>query len=112
MPDEHTPRSFWSSIPGILTGTAALVTALVSLLVFLAPDPKIKTDEDGGPGPHNAIFNTQMQTSSQSCSEICQAQGGDCISARVPSQASGVAGCAFTGVKGQLRSKQCICRRV
>ncbi len=100
MPNEQKPHSFWTSIPGILTGTAALLTAVVGLMLAIKPEPA------------NTIFITTMEASSLSCREICQARGAVCVSARVPSQESGVAGCTFTGVRGSLRSRSCLCRKV
>ncbi len=38
MPDDQKP-SFWTSIPGILTGFAALLTAIVGLMLALKPGP-------------------------------------------------------------------------
>ncbi len=35
--------SFWTSIPGILTGTAALVTAITALYVALHPAPTVQS---------------------------------------------------------------------
>ena len=31
MPNDQRPHSFWTSIPGILTGVAALLTAVAGL---------------------------------------------------------------------------------
>src|SRR4030095_4400023 len=55
-------------------------------------------------------LTTPMESSSLPCREICQAQGAYCVRTKVPSQTSGVADCNFTGVKGELRSKACVCR--
>ena len=107
MPDEQKPHSFWTSIPGILTGTAALLTAVVGLMLALKlippPEPPVEI---------NTMFTTPLEQSSLTCREICQARGADCVSARVPSQKSGVAGCTFTSAGGSLRSKECVCRKV
>ena len=107
MPDEQKPHSFWTSIPGILTGTAALLTAVVGLMLAIKPNPPPEPPESS-----NTIFTTPMESSSLTCREICQARGADCVSARVSSQESGVAGCTFTSAGGSLRSKECVCRKV
>ena len=104
MPDEQKFHSFWTSLPGILTGTAALLTAIVGLILALQPNPPKEP-------PEPREFTTPMESSNLTCREICQARGADCLSVKVPSQESGVASCTFTSAGGSLRSKQCICRK-
>jgi hypothetical protein len=58
----------------------------------------------------SCTFTTSMEKSTLTCHEICQARGADCVSAKVPSQQSGVADCNFTHAGGEPRSKACICR--
>ena len=44
--------AFWSSLPGILTGVAALITAIVGLYLALAPREGRKTDNGETPTPY------------------------------------------------------------
>ena len=37
MSNENDKGSFWATIPGILTGLAALITAIVSFWLILSP---------------------------------------------------------------------------
>jgi len=44
--------AFWSSLPGILTGVAALITAIVGLYLALAPRESRRTDANEMPTPY------------------------------------------------------------
>lgn len=44
--------TFWSTLPGILTGVAALITALVGLYIALGPRDSHKNDTDTKPTPY------------------------------------------------------------
>jgi hypothetical protein len=40
MADQEKPRSFWTTLPGILTGVAGLLTAVTGLIVAIRPHPQ------------------------------------------------------------------------
>ncbi len=59
MADESQQGSFWSSLPGILTGAAALITAISGLAIWQhnstpkptpTPAPIVQQQGDGQPG--------------------------------------------------------------
>jgi hypothetical protein len=39
MPDDQKPHSFWTSLPGVLTGIAALLTAIAGFVIVFKPSP-------------------------------------------------------------------------
>jgi hypothetical protein len=52
MPTKKTqPKSFWSSVSGILTGIAAIVTALTGLYVAVNKDSQARPTVTSGPAP-------------------------------------------------------------
>ncbi len=56
MKDNNSKKMFWTSLPGILTGVAGLITAIVSLLVYLTDGNNLSNNE---PSP---IKNTRNIT--------------------------------------------------
>lgn len=58
MPDEQKPHSFWTTIPGILAGIAALLTAITGLYIAFRPTPPVRQPDSAAPtvtaSPHTA----------------------------------------------------------
>ncbi len=45
MKDNNSKKMFWTSLPGILTGVAGLITAIVSLLVYITDGNNLSNNE-------------------------------------------------------------------
>ncbi len=71
MAEEKDHKSFWLTLPGILTGAASLLTAVVALMTFIASREKPSAQ----PAPPPALFSAPTPASVQlddisSCQEI------------------------------------------
>ena len=87
---------------GNYTIVAACIGAVAMIVAAMISKP---------PSPSDSTFTTSMEPSSLTCSEICQARGADCVSARVPSQGAVSRAAASQAREVALRSKQCVCRK-
>jgi hypothetical protein len=67
MAEDSKPNSFWTTIPGILTGVAAVITALTGLLaLYRLNEPK---SPDAGPRAQESRSGTAGSIASQSSAE-------------------------------------------
>jgi len=86
MSDQDSKTSFWTSLPGILTGVAALVTALSGLAVWQhkstpdpnppKPTPVVQAVNNVQPTPAVQLVSNERGVPSQEMSTLCQFETG------------------------------------
>lgn len=60
MSDESKSGSFWTTLPGILTGIAAIITAVGGLVAALAAAGVFDDDDGDSAGPQDTVVTTTI----------------------------------------------------
>jgi hypothetical protein len=74
LPESEKKQSFWTTMPGVLTGLAALLTAATGLWVAIAPHDK------SGPDERSAALSTPMQSSAPGSASPASTQQSPTVS--------------------------------
>lgn len=82
LPEPEKKQSFWTTMPGILTGMAALLTAATGLWVAIAPHDKPRSDG------RSAAVSAPMQASAPSSAPPASTQQSPAASSVVAAPAA------------------------
>jgi hypothetical protein len=89
QPSSESKKSFWSTLPGILTAVTALITAVAGLVAIFVQIGVINGDEDSSLNGGNPTLTTSKSWTAQA-NEIC-ARANDSMDALPDPQAIGPA---------------------
>ena len=77
MTDPHPRQNFWTTVPGILTGVAALITAITGLIVVLS-----RNDSSGSPPADGGRTAAAVKAAREPAAPPTPATAGDAPLAR------------------------------
>ena len=78
MTEPEHRQSFWTTVPGILTGLAALITAVTGLVVGLSRTDGFRSEPGEPPGAAVAAAREARSSDTDDCRRAATVEGAGC----------------------------------